>query len=146
MAKKKRSISELERLLDMQKKRVAALQKQRDQLSSRITRLDEEIAVLLGKPKAPKEVSRRRRRRKGKSLAQFVVEVLSQSPQPKSAAEIAEAVIAAGYRTSSKKPVAVVRQILYKSPQIQVKERGRFVLTSQPEAPRAGRRKKAAKK
>lgn len=139
------SIGELERLLEAQRKRVASLQKKRDQLVAQITKIDEEIAGLIGEPRAPRK-ARRRRRRRGKSLAQFVLEVLGQSPEPKSAAEIAEAAIGAGYQTSSKKPVALVRQVLYKNPQIQAKERGRFVLASAPEAPRAGRKKRTAKK
>jgi len=145
MAKERSSISELERLLDVQRKRVAALQKGRDQLTAQIAGIDEQIASLVGKPTAPKKV-RRRRRRRGKSLEQFVLEVLSQSPQPKTAAEITEAVIEAGYRTSSKKPVSMVRQVVYKNPQIQAKERGRFVVAGAPKAPRAGRKTKKARK
>jgi hypothetical protein len=145
MAKERRSINDLERLLESQKKRVAALQRKRNQLTSQIAGIDEQIASLVGKPTAPKKV-RRRRRRRGKSLEQFVLEVLSQSPQPKTAAEITEAVIKAGYRTSSKKPLSMVRQVCYKKPQIQTKERGKFVLASAPKAPGPRRKKKKAAK
>jgi uncharacterized membrane protein YccC len=142
------TITELERLLTKQKQRVQALQKRKERLAAQIQRIDKQIDSVLGKPPAPKPARRVRRRRKaGKSLQQAIVDVLSGSPQPKTAAEIAEAVQAAGYRSESKSFVSLVRQMCYRSDQIQTKERGKFVLGSAPKAPaRAKKRKKAPAK
>jgi len=141
------TIGELQRLLERQKRRVRELQKRKTKLAKQIAGIDQQIAGLLGAPGPPRKV-RRRRRRRGKSLEQFMVGVLNESPQPMSAAEIAEAVAKAGYRTSSKNLVSLVRQVCYRSDQIQAKERGRFVLAGEAKAPRAKpkTRKKAAKK
>jgi hypothetical protein len=141
------TISELERLLNKQKKRMQELQKRKARLTAQIAKIDQQIGGLRGAP-APIRKVRRRRKRRGRSLEQVVVDVLKGSPQPKSAAEITEAVEKAGYRTSSKNLISLVRQVCYKSDQIQTKERGRFVLAGATAAPRARpkRKKKAARK
>lgn len=145
MPKPKTTISELERLLARQNKRLEALRKRRDRLVSLLGRLDEQIASLIGKAAAPRRV---RRRRKGvKSLEQHVVDVLGQSPQPKTVAEIAEGVIQAGYQSSSKDFVSLVRQVCYRSGMILTKERGKFGLKTESDSPRRGRKtRKAARK
>ena len=145
MAKTATTISELERLLGKQKERLNLLQRKRDGLVSQIAGIDKQIESLLGKPAAAKRV--RRRRRRGKSLRQVVLEVLSKSPEPKTAAEIAEAVAKAGYKSRSKNPVSLVRQVCYGSDLIQTKERGKFVPASSTSPPRrvVKRRKAAAK-
>lgn len=144
MAKAQKSISELEKLLETQKKRLATLQERRDQLASQLTKVDGEIASLVGQAKAPVE-ARRPRRRGGKSLRQVILEALGKSAKPMSASELTEAVLAAGYRTTSKNPTALVRQIVYRDDRIAKKEAGRFVLAPESSAPKAKPKKKASK-
>jgi len=144
VAKAQKSISELEQLLESQKKRLATLQKRKDQLASQLTKVDGEIASLVGQAKAPTEAPRPRRRG-GKSLREFILETLGQSAKPLSARELTEAVLAAGYRTTSKNPTALVRQIVYRDERIEKKEAGKFVLGQKSSAPRANPKKKASK-
>jgi len=146
MPRETASISELERLLARQKERLKLLQTRRDRLASRLARVDEQIGSLLGKPPAPRKVPRRRPA--GKSLLQHILDVLKAAPQPKSIAEITEAVIQAGYRSTSKDFPSLVRQVCYKSKLIQRKERGRFIAARTSNSPRrrAKRAKRAEKK
>ncbi len=141
-----KTIADLERLLEGKRQRLEALQQRRDRLVGQVAKVDEQIRSLAGKATARREV-RRRRRTGQKSLQSCVVDVLSQSAEPKTAAEIAEAVIAAGYRSSSKNPVALVRHVCYTTDRIETKERGKFVLASEPRARETGRKtKKSARK
>jgi uncharacterized coiled-coil protein SlyX len=145
MAKQRVSITELERLLAAKKKRLDALQKKKDRLTSLIAGIDNQIASLIGKTAAPRKG--RRRPKKGKSLRQSILDFLGQSPEPKSITEIAEAVTQTGYRSSSKNFVSLVRQVCYKSDAIQKVEKGRFALKGGSSSPRPPRRaKKAASK
>ncbi len=135
------TISELERLLGKQKHRLKSLQRKRDRLRSQAAKIDEEIESLLGKPAAPKKV-RRRRRKGAKSLRQSILDVLAQSPEPKTAAEIAQAVAEAGYKSRSKSLVSLVRQVCYRSDEIQTKERGKFAPARPASPPPRSREKK----
>ncbi len=144
MGKISATINELERLLAKQKQRLEKLRKRKARLISQVARIDQQIDQLAGKPVAAAKAPRRRRRKRGKSLQQYVVDVLRQSPEPKTAGEITDAVIAAGYRTSSKNPISLVRQVCYHSGQVKAKERGKFVLATASLAPRPRRRKRKA--
>ena len=139
------SISQLERLLGKQKQRLKLLQGEKERLISRVAKIDKQLESLLGKAVAPRKV--RRRKRGGKSLEQFIVDVLIQGPESKTAVEIAEAIAKAGYTSKSKNPVSLVRQICYRSKLIQTKERGKFGPASASKTPRrAPKKKKAASK
>jgi len=106
------SIVELEHLLGKQKKRLKQLQTKKGLLTGQIARIDKQIESLLGKPgkpakpAAPRKV--RRRKRGAKSLEQCLVDALSKSAEPKTAAETAKAVTEAGYKSKSKDFVALV--------------------------------------
>lgn len=149
MAKAQKSISELEKLLETQKKRLAALQTRKEQLVSQLTKVDQDIASLAGEAKAaakaPVKAAKPRRVKGAKSLRQFIFDVLGQAAKPLSARELTEAVLAAGYRTTSKNPTALVRQIVYRDKRIGKKEAGRFILATQSPAPKAKPKKKVAK-
>lgn len=142
MAREVTSINELERLLQRQKERVKLLRKRRDRLVSQIARTDKQIESLLGKPPLRRRV--RRGKRGAKSLQQFIVDVLKESPQPRTAAEIAEAVTQGGYRSKSKNLTSLVRQVCYKSNLIQTKERGKFAAAGASGPPRRRRKRKKA--
>jgi len=131
MAKTAKSVAELEQILADQKKRLRELQakvrERRDRLTSEIARVNAEIDSLLqelGTPTKPRVVRRRRANR----LPQYILEVLKTSPEPMTAAEIADAVTKAGYRSSSKNFVGLVRRTCYLNSRIYTKERGKFTI------------------
>jgi chromosome segregation ATPase len=131
MPETKKSIAELEQVLAQQKKSLKELQarirERREHLEAEITKVNEEIASLsqeLGAPPKPR-VSRKRR---AKRLPQYILEVLKASSNPMSAAEIAEAVTKAGYSSSSKNFVGLVRRTCYLNKRIYIKERGKFAI------------------
>ena len=145
MAKEKASITELERLLAAKKKRLEALGKRKDKLTSLIAGIDNQIASLIGKAAPARKI--RRRVKKEKTLRQSVVDFLSQSPEPKSVNEIADGVRQAGYSSSSKNFGSLVRQFCYKSDIIQKKERGKFALKTEADSPGpTPRKRKTARK
>jgi hypothetical protein len=127
----RKSIAELEQILAQQKKRLrelqAAVQKRRDRLMSEIARVNEEIASLSQETGAPPRTPAVRRKR-AKRLPQYILEVLKASPTPMTAAEIADAVTKAGYRSSSKNFVGLVRRTCYLNKRIYTKERGKFTI------------------
>jgi len=131
MPETRKRIAELEQILAGQKKRLRELQakvhERREHLMSEIARVNAEIDSLsqeLGTPTKPRVV----RRRRAKRLPQYILEVLKTSPEPMTAAEIAEAVTKAGYRSSSKNFQALVRRTCYLNDQIQRRGRGKFAV------------------
>lgn len=146
MANAQKSISELEKLLEMQKNRLATLQKRKEQLAAQLAKVDQDIASLIGKTEVPVKAPKTRRVKGGKSLRQHIFDILGQSEKALSARELTDAVLAAGYRTTSKDPAALVRQILYRDKRIGKMEAGRFILGAGSPAPKAKPKKKAAKK
>ncbi|NQT83808.1 hypothetical protein HQ563_12330 [bacterium] len=131
MSKERKSIVELEQILAEQKKRLrelqAKVQERRDHLTSEISRVNAEIDSLsqgIGAPTKPRVV----RRRRAKRLPQYILEALKANPEPMAAAEIAEAVMKAGYRSASKNFLALVRRTCYLNDRIGTKERGKFTI------------------
>lgn len=145
MAKAQKSISELEKLLETQKNRLAALQKKKEQLAAQLTKVEQDIASLVGQAEAPVKAPKPRRVKGDKSLRQHIFDILGQSEKPLSARELTDAVLAAGYRTTSKDPTALVRQIVYRDNRIGKKGAGRFILAPASSAPKAKPKKKVAK-
>jgi len=131
MPKATKSIAEMEQILADQKKRLRELQakvrERRDHLMSETARVNAEIDSLtkeLGPLTKPGVV----RRRRAKRLPQYILEALKANPEPMTAAEIAEAVTKAGYRSSSKNFQALVRRTCYLNNRIHTKERGKFTI------------------
>jgi len=131
MTKTTKSIAELEQILAAQKKRLRELQakvrERRDRLTSEIARVNADIDSLsqeVATPTKPRVVWRRRAKR----LPQYILEVLKTSSEPMTAAEIADAVTKAGYRSSSKNFVGLVRRTCYLNSRIHTKERGKFAI------------------
>ena len=131
MSEARKRIAELEQILADQKKRLRELQakirERRDHLISQIAAVNAEIDSLsqeLGTPTKPRAV----RRRRAKRLPQYILEVLKTSPEPMTAAEIADAVTKAAYRSSRKNFVGLVRRTCYLNSRIYTKERGKFTI------------------
>lgn len=131
MAETKKSIAELEETLARDKKYLrelhAKIEERRKQLIEEIASVNEEIASLTreyGDPvKAPAV-----RRGRAKRLPQYILEVLKASPTPMTAKEIADAVTKAGYRSSSRNFVVLVRRTCHVTDRIRTKERGKFTV------------------
>jgi poly-D-alanine transfer protein DltD len=146
-----KSIAELEQILAQQTKRLrelqAAAQERKNRLLSEIARVNEQIASISRETEAPKKTEgpkkteapkraaapRKTRRpiprkKRPNALPQQIINVLKASPKPLSAAEIEEAVKKAGYQSSSKNFVGLVRRTCYLNKQIYAKERGRFAI------------------
>lgn len=131
MAETKKSIAELEETLARDKKYLrelhAKIQERRKQLIEEIARVNEEIASLTREYGAPVKAPAVRRGR-AKRLPQYILEVLKASPTPMTAKEIADAVTKAGYRSSSRKFVVLVRRTCHSNDRIRTKERGKFTV------------------
>jgi len=128
MPKAALTIAQLEQLLAKQENRLKELQKKRERLTSQIAKVDAQIASLNGTATAAPKKAARVRKRQGKSLRQHVVDVLKASSQPMTAKDITDAVSKAGYKSSSKDLVTLVRLTCYKSDEIQMKGRGKFAV------------------
>ena len=131
MAETKKTIAELEESLAQDRKRLrelqAKIQERREQLMAEIAKVNEEIASLSQELGAPTKAPAVRKGR-AKRLPQYVLEVLKTSPTPLTAKEIADAVTRAGYRSSSKNFVGLVRRTCYLNDRIRAKERGKFTV------------------
>ncbi len=131
MPETRKRIAEFEETLAQDKKRLrelqAKVQERRERLMAEIAKVNEEIASLsqeLGDPTRTPAV----RKGRAKRLPQYVLEVLEASPRPMTAAEIADAVTRAGYSSSSKNFVGLVRRTCYLNSRIHTKERGKFTI------------------
>jgi len=126
-----KTIAELEQILAEQKKRLrelrAKVRERRAHLMSEIANVNVELESVsqdFGAPTKPRVV----RRRRAKRLPQYIVDVLKGSPEPMTAAEIAGAVAKAGYRSSSKNFLFLVRRACYVNDLIDKKGRGKFTI------------------
>jgi septal ring factor EnvC (AmiA/AmiB activator) len=131
MPETRKTIAELEETLAQEKKRLrelqAKVQERRERLMAEIAKVNEEIASLSQELGAPTKAPAVRKGR-AKRLPQYVLEVLKASPTPLTAKEIADAVTKAGYRSSSRNFVGLVRRTCYLNDRIRTKERGKFTV------------------
>ncbi len=111
---------------------VGSIQKQLTALSGRLAAVEERLTSMTvpPPPEQPKEPKKRGRpggvANNGRSLEDFIIEVLQNSNEPLSAKEVAELVLDAGYRTASKRNfVNIVLQALVRSPSIRRFTRGK---------------------
>lgn len=131
MAETKKTIAELEETLAQDKKYLrelhAKIEERREQLIAEIAKVNKEIASLTqeyGPPAKAPAVGKGRAQR----LPQYVLDVLKASPTPLTAAEIADGVTRAGYRSSSQNFVGLVRRTCYLNSRIHTKGRGKFAI------------------
>ena len=124
MPETRKTIAELEETLAQEKKRLrelqAKVQERRERLMAEIAKVNEEIASLSQELGAPTKAPAVREGRP-KRLPQYVLEVLKASPNPLTAKEIADAVTKAGYRSSSRNFVGLVRRTCYLNDRIRTK-------------------------
>lgn len=120
-----KTIAELQKEIDRQRRQVDKLVARRAKLQSRVAGLDRQIAAIAGSadvsvsgvsvPRlaaAPRAIvqavtglvapAKRGRRRSEQSLGAFIVGVLGKADEPMRARDIKDAVVKAGYKTTSK--------------------------------------------
>ncbi len=117
MAKKTKTIQQLQQELEAKTQQLDALQSERDKLAAQLDAVDKQIAALTGKAgkrgrkatrkksagRKPATKTRRPRRGKGaKPLVEYVKQVLAKSDDGMRVKDIMEAVKKAGYKSSSK--------------------------------------------
>ena len=118
MPVKKDTIGEIRRTLKAKERQLAKLQTKRDALLRQIEQVDREAEELAGSISPSRAVGRRkkavrvapvvkaprgvRKARRGKPLLNYVLSALSKTKKPMRARDIKDAVVKAGYRSSSK--------------------------------------------
>ncbi len=143
MAKKRSqsmSIAQLEKALASTKHQIQTLKDRREMLLAQIAKVDKNIAQLAGEPVAPaaeqkaptrapaKPKKQRKLPKNTMSLNDAIVKVLGEAKKPLRVAEIAEAVEAAGYTTTSKTFAKQVSGIAAEEKRVEKVARGLFVL------------------
>lgn len=129
MAKRKKnlSVTDLEQMLQQKMSQLEILIERRKKLQEQVAGLDAEIqsvAGISGRASAPKiklvaKPKRMRRRSKNKiSLSSVVREVLGKNKKGLTSAELEEAVLATGYKSSSKNFRSMIYQCLGKAEDI----------------------------
>ncbi len=96
-----KSIPEIQKELKDRKKQLTKLRAQRRDLQKQIAAVDRKIASISGSGRG-KPTGKRKRRRSGKALADYIEDVLKKSGQPMRTKDIADAVKKTGYKSKSK--------------------------------------------
>lgn len=167
MAKRTRitsaSIAVLERALARRRRDVARLEKKQASLRSQLAAVEADLAAVKGEVvKAPaakrgRPVGRPRRGRRGKeSLKEAMSNALRAAEKPMRAADVLQAIVAAGYKSKAKDLKQIVHSTLTRHPHAKRVGRGEYVydgpaegaaeLTPAPAPGKRGRPRKAAKK
>ena len=143
MAKKRSpsmSIAQLEEVLANTKQKLQGLKEKLEKLLAQVAEVDKQIAELAGEPvvpvaeqKAPasspaKAKKPRKLLKNTMSLNDAIVKVLGEAKKPMRVAEIAEAVKAAGYRTTSRTFAKQVSGIAAEEKRVEKAARGLFAL------------------
>src|SRR4051812_15459583 len=118
------SINELQSLINQRKTKIRQLRKERRTLAGRLGRIDRELAVLGG------QVGATLRPRNEKNLVDVIADVMESSKKPMRVGEVTDAVLAAGYRSSSANFKGIVNQTLIKERRFSSPERGVYALRS----------------
>ncbi len=116
------NIAQLEEILNARKSELTRLEKKRRELQKELEEVDREIGKIGGGPGNARRPNGRAQN--DKSLPQTLVEVLRNAGRPMKVREIADAVLATGYRSNSDNFRAIINQTL-------IKERKRFVQTGE---------------
>lgn len=116
-------IAQLEKILQSQRRRLNALEKQRARMRSKLTELDREIASLSGAAAGTAS-----RAHNSMSLVATLQNVFRSAGKPLPVGEILSRVKAAGYRSNSANFRALVNQTLIKEKQFVSAGRGIYKL------------------
>ena len=126
------SIAALRREIARREKQVRSLRAKRDTIARKVTELDAQIADLAGGARSGTFVGRatgggRGPARRGVGLKSMLIKMLGRKKQL-TVGEAMEAVVAAGYKTSSKNFRLIVNQTLAKDPRFRQVARGTYAL------------------
>lgn len=116
------SISELQRMLESQRRRLSKLRKQRTRLQKELDELDRQIATLDGRAVAGT------RAHNAMSLVATIETVLRKAGKPLPVREIMARVLASGYRSNSANFRALLNQTLIKDERFASVGRGVYQL------------------
>jgi len=117
------SVAEIHQLLRQQQSKVNALQKRREKLAEQLADVEQQIAELTG------EDGGGTRFKNEKSLEEVIIDVLGKNKKGLGLAELTDAILKTGYRSSSSNFKNVVYQNVYKSEAVTRDEKsGRYVL------------------
>lgn len=136
------SISELERIIHVRQKELGKLEKRRAKFQKELNKVDAQIRSLAGNGKVTGGTRGGGTRvRNEVSLSEAVYQVLSSASAPMTIGEIADKVLASGYRSNSESFRTVVNVTLIKDKRFSKAGRGLYQLKSGA----AGAKKPAAK-
>jgi hypothetical protein len=126
------TLAELERILDSKKRRLAALHRKRDQLERRLESVTSKIARIEGArgPGRPRtrgaatngrstKAAPVKRAKNDRPLREVITDVLKQSKKGLSLSDLAAAVLATGYQTTSTNFKNTMYQTLYNNDEFQ---------------------------
>lgn len=117
------SVADLERLLRERRVRLERLLKRKSRLEKELSEINDQISSLQGAGTLPGGLRKGvRRPRNAKPLHRVVLEILAGNKKGYGLSELAERVLATGYKTSSSDFKNVLYQCLYNSPQIEHEE------------------------
>lgn len=114
-ATKIRSVAEIEAELAERRAELTALEKEREQLRSRLAVVDTQITQLRGKKsttKVRKKPSRRRPKNK-QPLKAYLIEILSKNKKGLSMKDLIEKIGESDYKTTSANPRSVIYQCIW---------------------------------
>lgn len=109
------SVADLERMLDRKRSRLNSLEKRREQLQKSLSRIDQQISALQGRPTVAAVRRKTRKRPKNpRPLAAYVLQFLGRSKKGLTLAELAQKIQDAGYKSNAEDFKNVVYQCIYK--------------------------------
>ena len=121
-ARKELSVAELQRMLESKQSRLATLLKKRQSLQKTLATVEKQIAALEGpKPRTGTQKKRRKPGRRVKNARPLHVvagEILAKTKAGLKVADLADKVLATGYKTKSANFKNVVHQTLYNAENI----------------------------
>ena len=121
------SLHELERMVNVRKKEISKLLRKRSSIQSRIDEIDRRIESLGGDPGAIRITGGNGKRpRNDQNLPDSIHAVLQKAGQPMKVSDIADAVQATGYRSSSANFRGIVNQALIKDKRFTSASRGMY--------------------
>jgi hypothetical protein len=122
------SINELERIIHARQKELGKLEKRRSKLQKQLDKVETHIRALTGNGKAPSARGGGTRVHNEVSLSEAVYHVLSGASAPLGIGEIADKVLASGYRSNSASFRTVVNVTLIKDKRFAKAGRGLYQL------------------
>ena len=117
------SLNELQAMISSQRSQLSKLRRQRAEMQRDLDAIDRRIGVIEGRGGRIGG-----RAKNAKSLVKTMEEILGKSSKPMQVSAIVDAILAAGYKTTSANFRSIVNQTLIKEKQFTAAERGKYQL------------------